>query len=97
MQKKIAKFRKRVWKDVTDKELCDVCLSIGVDLTGFADEVEPEKYIVKDRRRILEQLGKRWSELLSEEALIISKQARWISVIAATASVASVVANILLK
>lgn len=95
MRKIITKFKRRAWKDLTDKELCELALLAGISLTGLAEEIESAKYLIKDRKGIIELLEKRWAELLSEESLIISRRALWISIICAATSVASVVIHFL--
>jgi len=93
MNKKIKRLNLDQIGNLEDKELCEISRLLGLDLTKVAQELEPGKFLLRDRNNLVELLEKRWRDERTEESITIAKRAFWISVVAAIAAIASAITS----
>ncbi len=81
--------------DLTNIELIEIAESCGINLSIYAQELEPGKYLLSNREKVEELLEKRWRDIRTEESVTTAKYALWIALFAALAAIASVIVSIL--
>jgi len=95
MKKKITRIMLEQIANLTDKELCELSRLVGLDLTEVARELEPGKFLLQDRKKLVELLENRWRDEHIRKSITIAKGAFWVSVVSAIAAIGSAVAAFL--